>query len=226
MRKGFIGAVLAIGLAVSGTALAQDPEAGEVAVSTTSVGGGGGGHVGSRGPTRVYGGIHLGGGGNVKVMPEEGDSDKADMAFLVGFQAGLDHVIHPYVALGGEFRFTSTQADDVPDDADRLLLVDFTFKPRGRYEFNNIPLEIYLTLPVGLSVVAPRNDADTKVNANFGVGPGATYFFNDKMGINTELLGIFHWYRETVESDFIDEDFTFRNRIGQFYWLTNFVYVL
>lgn len=218
MSKRALSALFALALAfTAGSVQAQDPEAGEVSVSSSRSSSA---STGSRGPTRVYGGIHLGGGGNVKIMPEDFDSIKTDMKFLVGFQGGLDHVIHKYVALGGEFRFTSTDFDA----RDRPILVDLAFKPRGRYEFSNIPLELYGTLPLGFSIVAPRNEGDTKFNMNFGIGAGAMYFFTEKLGINTELTGIFHWYRETAEVAGLD--FTVRNRFGQFYWFTNVVYVL
>lgn len=223
MSKRALSALFALALAfTAGSVQAQDPEAGEVSVSSSRSSSARSSSTGSRGPTRVYGGIHLGGGGNLKVMPEDFDSDKVDMKFLVGFQGGLDHVIHQYVALGGEFRFTST---DIKYADERPILVDFTFKPRGRYEFSNIPLEVYGTLPLGFSVVAPRNDGDTKFNMNFGIGAGAMYFFTEKLGINAELTGIFHWFRQTYDGP-LNTDFTVRNRMGQFYWFTNVVYVL
>lgn len=219
MSKRALSALFALALAFTGSAQAQDPEAGEVSVSTRSSGrSSGGGQV--PGPTRIYGGIHIGGGGNVKAMPERGPSGKSSAHFLVGFQGGLDHIIHEYVALGGEFRFTSTDLDL----RDRALLVDFTFKPRGRYAFSNIPLEVYGTLPLGFSVFALRNEADAKFNMNFGIGAGAMYFFTDRLGINAEMTGLFHWRRDTAPG-FID-DITIRSRLGQFYWFTNVVYAL
>jgi hypothetical protein len=188
--------------------------------------------TGSRGPLRVYGGFHIGGGGNQKSM-RDGDSEKLDMGFLGGLQGGVDYVIHPYVALGGEFRFTRTRLDlDIPDfgfidDEDenpKFSILDFVFKPRGRYEFSNIPLEVYGTTPVGFDVLIPSADnADTKFNMNLGIGAGAIYFFTERMGVNTEMTGIFHWYRIDSGNDDIDD---LRNRIGQFYWFNNFVYVL
>ncbi|MFT3925632.1 MAG: hypothetical protein QM778_24035 [Myxococcales bacterium] len=243
MRNGIIRSLFALGLTLTGaSAQAQDPEAGEVStsetttttVTTTSADTGGGsvssGSTGAQGPLRLYGGLHFGGGGNVKVMPEEGDSDKADLAGLIGFQLGADYVMHQYFAIGGEFRLTSTAGGDRPDGVDRsdvaILLVDFDVKPRGRYQFGNIPLEVYGTLPLGLSIIAPKVEgADTKVNMNFGIGGGATYFFTDKIGVNAEMAGIFHWYRESIDTGF-GNDFTVRNRLGQFYMFLNFVYAL
>jgi hypothetical protein len=146
------------------------------------------------------------------------------MGFLVGFQLGVDYVLHKYFAIGGEYRLTSTSLD-VPGNPDRPLFIDFDVKPRGRYEFDNIPLELYGTLPVGLSVVAPHNHADTKANANLGLGAGATYFFTSNMGVNTEIMGIFHWYHDTVDLGFGSTG-TIKERFGQFYWFANFVYAL
>ncbi len=234
MRNGIKHSLFALGLSLSAlTAQAQDPEAGEVGVSeSTSVSTDGSARsTGSRGPLRVYGGFHIGGGGNTKTM-RDGNSAKTDMGFLGGLQGGVDYVIHPYVALGGEFRFTRTRVDiDIPTinipgvpqidvDKPKISILDFVFKPRGRYEFSNIPLEVYGTLPLGFDLVIPKN-GDTKFNMNFGIGGGAMYFFTERMGVNTELTGIFHWYRSDggPAGDF-------RNRIGQFYWFNNFVFVL
>jgi len=242
MRNGIIRSLLAFGLTLTGaSAQAQDPEAGEVAVETTETtttttavstdGGGSSAATGSRGPLRLYGGLHFGGGGNVKIMPEDGDSHKFDVGGLIGFQLGADYVMHKYFAIGGEFRLTSTAAGNRPDGVDRsdvaLLLVDFDVKPRGRYEFSNIPLEVYGTMPLGLSILNPKQDgADTKVNMNFGIGGGATYFFTDHIGINSEILGIFHWVRDTQDNPLGGDSFTVRGRYGQFYMFVNAVYVL
>ena len=75
--------------------------------------------------------------------------------------------------------------------------------------------------------MAPKADEfDTKVDMNFGIGAGATYFFTEHIGVNSEMIGIFHWYRESDRICTDIGDATVRNRIGQFYWFINFVYVL
>jgi hypothetical protein len=218
MGRWTIRALALIALALSGTAQAQDPEAGDVSV--TAEGSAGGASTGARGPMRVYGGLHLGGGGSW-VSKVDGNRGETSLGFLIGFQGGLDYVMHQYFALGGEFRLTSTKPSWGFGDPDRMILVDLTAKPRGRYEFASIPLEVYGTLPLGFSIVAPRNNLDTKFNMNFGIGGGATYFFTEKMGINSEMIGIFHWFRQDLPLDL-----TSRNRLGQFYLFANFVYVL
>lgn len=224
MGRWTIRTLALVALALSGTAQAQDPEAGDVSVAADVSAGGA--SVGARGPMRVYGGLHLGGGGNVVTKIKDSDFDgDGDMGFLIGFQGGLDYVLHRFFAIGGEFRLTSSKFADMPGDPDRPIFVDFTAKPRGRYEFSSIPLEVYGMLPIGFSIVAPRNDMDTKFNMNFGLGAGATYFFTERMGINSEMAGIFHWFRQDVVIPFVG-DTTSRNRTGQFYLFVNFVYVL
>lgn len=115
----------------------------------------------SPGPTRVYAGLHLGGIGKSKCS-QKGYSENDNMASLRGFQGGADVVLHKYFAVGGEYRFTSTQFEDAEKDDDRVLLVDFALKPRGRYRLPNIPLEVYGTMPFGASVVAPLNASTPK----------------------------------------------------------------
>jgi hypothetical protein len=225
MRKGIIRAlfaVAALALATPSLGAAQDAaqESGEI--STTSSSGGGSSRSGTYGPLRVYGGIHFGGGGNLRGKIN-GHSDSIGMKGLFGGQFGGEYELHKYVLLGAEMRFTTTKADHADD---RTFLWDiFSIKPKGRYMFSSIPLEVYGTTPFGLSLVAPHNNLDTKVNAHFGLGGGATYFFTDKMGVNAEILGMWHWFREKVPS-FAGSDDHIRYRIGQFYMFLNFVYAL
>jgi hypothetical protein len=210
----------AMGLALAGpsSGQAQDAaqESGEVSTSSSS---GGSYGASARGPLRVYGGFHFGGGGHVRTKVDTNGasfSHKDGMAGLIGFQGGLEYVLHRYFSLGYEMRFTSTKASN-QNGGDRTLLWDFlTVKPKGRYEFSNIPLEVYGTLPVGIDLFAPRNGVDKRVNANFGFGGGATYFFTEKMGANFEILGLWHWWHKD----------DVKLRVGQPYFFLNFVYAL
>lgn len=237
MSKGTMGALSALFAAsvcaLSGTALAQDAdqETGEVTVSADSSGASSSGlgrSSGAVGPLRINAGLHLGLGGSLVTDPDGpgGDFDD-DMLVTPGLQAGADYVVMDYFSIGGELRLSWFNTDGGDDaDVDRSMFFDLDVKPKGRYAFNNIPLEVYGTLPMGLSVAALNDDtgADGGAGFNLGFGPGATYFFTDRIGINTEMLGVFHWFGSSVDSQFGSAEAS--NRTGQFYWFINGVFAI
>lgn len=219
--------------ALSGTALAQDvaQETGEVSVSADSSG------VGSRspgavGPLRFNAGFHLGFGGGARTKVEGGgfeNESTVDLAVTPGLQAGADYVIMDYFSLGGELRLAWMKPQDVEIagmefEADRATVFDLVVKPKGRYAFSNIPLEVYGALPLGLSVLGGTDNTDSDAGFTLGFGPGATYFFTDNIGINTEMLGVFRWFGDSDEQAGVDVDVS--NRLGQFTWFFNAVYAL
>jgi len=229
MNKGTIGAALfaASICALSSTAVAQDAaqETGEVAVTSSRTGGGG--HSGAVGPLRFNAGMHLGFGGGARFKIEAGDVEDettGDLAVTPGLQAGADYVLMDYFSIGGELRLAWVKGEDADD---RSTVFDLDVKPKGRYAFSNIPLEVYGTLPLGMSVIGGNDDAgtDSDVGFNLGFGPGATYFFTDNIGINTEMLGIFRWFSDTADLP-VGGEADLKTRLGQFTWFFNAVYAL
>jgi len=235
MSKGIMGALSALFAAsvcaLSGTALAQDAaqERGELSVSADTSGVGHR-HSGVVGPLRINAGLHLGLGGGARGEVEGlPGSSTADLAVTPGLQAGIDYVIMDYFSLGGETRlawFNTKAGQDA--DISRTMLWDLDLKPKGRYAFSNIPLELYGTLPMGLSVIGGNDDVDTDATAGFnlGFGPGATYFITDRIGVNTEMLGIFRWFSETIDSPFGGGSTDVKTRLGQFTWFFNAVFAI
>jgi hypothetical protein len=243
MSKGIFSALCAAVCALSGTASAQDvaaQETGAVEASTTTPVASADAPAGSAinpGKLRILGGLHFGGGGELRSDPEVGPTSEDSLRPIVGLQAGADYVMMDYFAIGGEFRlswFNTTDYDDL--DIGRSLFVDINVKPRGRYVFD-FPLEVYGTLPMGLSIAALSNDieeaaagvgiTDIKGGAGFnlGFGGGANYFFTDKLGVNSEMLAVWHWFGSEVETTF-GTSTEAKNRTAQFYLFLNFVYAL
>jgi hypothetical protein len=190
--------------AVSATAAAQDQEAGDIDVNlpprkvevredpipTRS-------SVGEPGPIRVYGGVSvaLGGSRNYDFDSELDNIfenlPNTDLDPTLGFQGGADYVVMDYFSIGGEMRFLWTKMDGV---GDRDFLWDLDVKPRGRYAFKKIPLEVYGALPIGLTVAGISGEPEGKVGFNIGLVGGANWFFTKKMGINAEMGWLFHRY--------------------------------
>lgn len=174
---------------------------------------------GKPGPLRVYGGFSLAFGGELK--PERFD-DGYDLDPTVGLQGGVDYVMSDYFSIGGETRFLFWKPDGY---GDRSFFWDIDVKPRGRYAFDNLPLEVYGALPIGLTVPGLDGAAEGKIGWNIGVVAGANWFFNEKMGVNAELGWIYHQFKfdDTWILPGIDSA-----KMNQFMFLptANFIYVL
>lgn len=164
-------------------------------------------------PLRLYGGLWLGFGGEMESdldgplgISFQGDDD---LITTVGGQLGLDFVALKYLAFGAEFRFGGFNSETGDDDGlDRSKLIDIDFKPRLRFPARRVPLEIYLTVPIGLTIARlsddlfPNVDLDEKVGWNLGVGGGITYFVLRRFGLNLEPIWLMHRFKVDVPVDF------------------------
>lgn len=185
---------------------------------------------GAAGKLRILGGMHFGGGGEWNINTDGPGDISPSLKALVGLQGGVDYVLMRYFALGGELRLTWWKPESIVlagNDIGRSLFVDIDVKPRGRYEFSSIPLEVYGTLPMGLSFAALNDDTNMNGGAGFnlGFGGGATYFFTSRIGINAEMLGVWHWFDGEVDGrgvGNVDTD----NRTAQFYFFLNAVFAI
>lgn len=187
-----------------------------------------------RGPLSVYGGLRLGFGGNINFKDDDTDAEADDdMLATIGLQGGADYVLMDYFAVGGELRLAWLNSETRDDgDIGRDLFIDIAVKPRGRYAFGNIPLEVYGALPLGITFIATNGDYEDKINADISQGPGfnlgflagATYFFTEHMGVNGEMGGLMYWFGSEAEVGGVKSSLS--NRIGQFNLFANFVYAL
>lgn len=215
--------------AVSTQAAAQDQEAGDIRVdlptrkappreegplNTTRR------NVGTPGPLRVYGGFNLQVAGSLTRTDDVlGFNGSTDLDPTVGLQFGVDYVLHKYFSIGGETRFLWWKPSGA---GDRNFLWDLDVKPRGRYAFTNIPLEVYGALPIGLSVAGLAGELEGGAGFNVGLLGGANYFFNSKMAINAEIGWQFHRFGAEARGVDIGD-----YKMNQFVLLCpNFVYVL
>ena len=232
MSKGIFSALVTAACALASTASAQDlaaQETGAVETSTATVhtDAPGGGTI-SPGKLRILGGLHFGGGGDLRADPDGGGGTSEDaLSPHVGLQAGVDYVMMDYFALGGELRATFFNVKDFDDlDIGRSTFIDINIKPRGRYAFE-FPLEVYGMLPMGLSIAALNDDQpfDGGAGFNLGFGGGATYFFTDKIGVNSEMAAVWHWFSAEADVPFAGT-VDYGMRTAQFYMFLNFVYAL
>lgn len=215
--------------ALSSPALADDAAQETGAVSISANANASGPRYSARrsnvGDLRIHAGLHFGFGGELEVDPERGFDVEEDLDPTIGTQVGVDYVLMEYFALGGELRLSWWKPDDWgAGNPDRSMFIDINVKPRGRYMFSNVPIEVYGTLPLGLSIAALDDDLgmDGGAGFNLGFGAGATYFITSQWGVNTELLGVWHWFNGETDVTNIDTD----NSTAQFYLTINAVFAI
>jgi hypothetical protein len=142
--------------------------------------------------TRIYGGLWLGFGGDIEV---DGLGDVGDLGKTIGGQAGVDVLVLRYLSLGGEVRVGGF---DVGNFDDRSRLIDLDFKPRLRLPLGRSPVELYATVPVGLTI--PRladvdgRGVDENIGWNVGVGGGANLWVTHNFGLNVEPIWLVHHF--------------------------------
>ena len=146
-----------------------------------------------------------------------------------GINLGATFFAVPFFDLGAEVRFAWAKAGEFDDqipalegespDTGRTMLVDIDVKPRLRLDLMHGRLELYVALPVGLTIPSrpDEEDLDTSLGWNLGVGPGLNYFLSSHVGLNLELMFLFHSYSAdgTVEAD---DGSTINAKISLFTW--------
>jgi hypothetical protein len=145
-------------------------------------------------PRRLYGGAWLGFGGDAEV---DGDDQFAgSLDTTLGGQLGMDWATHRFISLGFEVRIGAARWERMQD---RTKLIDIDFKPRFRFVTLG-PVELYATVPIGLTVPRPADIADEEVEAkplgwNVGAGAGANVFLTDAFALNAEPIWLYHHYK-------------------------------
>jgi len=140
--------------------------------------------------TRIYGGLWLGFGGDIEVH----GYDVGDLGKTIGGQGGVDVIVARYLSLGGELRVGGF---DVGNYDDRSRLIDLDFKPRLRFPLRRTPLELYGTIPIGLTI--PRladidGVGDENIGWNVGFGGGLNWFITHNFGLNVEPIYMLHFF--------------------------------
>ena len=150
---------------------------------------------------------------------EPNELDDADMEMTQGVGAEFAYAVQENVLVGGRLSLNWVNTDELDDqdiDPSRLLNIDVV--PRGRLPLSGAPIDLYLAVPVGLTVNFPNDDLDsdfflaetefgTGVSWNLSVLGGATYWFGSSVGIFAEA----GWYHQRVvfpletTSNFTDE---------------------
>jgi hypothetical protein len=139
------------------------------------------------GKLRLYGGARLGVGGGFK--PKGFKPGLYSAAPTPGAQLGADYLLIKYFSLGLETRLSWIKQES---SGAKYMLFDLLLKPRAVYRVKAQPIEVYLAVPGGLTVLKPDQKWEKgHPSASVGVFGGATYFFTDAWALNAELG--FNW---------------------------------
>ena len=150
------------------------------------------------GPLRLNGGLWLGFGGDAEF---DGDDQFAgDLETTLGGQFGVDAVVLRHLSLGGEARIGASKWIRT---GDRTKLIDLNFKPRLRFPLGRSPLELYFTVPVGITVprLADGGPGQGTVGWNLGAGGGLNFWITDSFGLNVEPMWIMHRFKVDADGD-------------------------
>lgn len=150
-----------------------------------------------------------------------------DLEPTLGFAVNGFYPLHRYLHVGLQTSFGWSISETSSDyDVGRTFVLDISPVLKGRLPLLNDKLELYVLLPIGLSVSVPPDDAntavgqvDTGVGWNAGLQVGASYLVHEGFGLTFEI----GWQgRGTTNGTQINADLTttshqFAMNIGMFY---------
>lgn len=150
--------------------------------------------------------LGFGGEGELDAEGLAGDVD-GDLETSYGIGAGYMHPLHDYFALGGQLSLLSWQSEAGEDaDLDRNSLLDLAVVPQGKVAVLD-NLELYATLPVGLSFDFLGEDdfgnlaeVNTGFGFTFGLMFGARVAITDQLGLLGELGYVYHSFSHSTET--------------------------
>jgi Outer membrane protein beta-barrel domain len=158
------------------------------------------------GSVRLYGGLWLGFGGKAEVdytgplgIRASAPNDK--QVTTVGGQVGVDVPVMRFLSLGAEARFGAFNSKYLHDNrVGRSKLIDLDFKPRLTFPLPRLPLELYFTTPIGLTIPVLADDfgngstVDAKPGWNLGIGAGLNFWLTRRVALNVEPNYLMHWF--------------------------------
>lgn len=117
-----------------------------------------------------------------------------DLNPALGIGGGFELVLHDFFSIGarGQLHYL-----DVSDSNDGAVLFDMIALPRGRYQFENLGLTAYASIPLGLSIVS-YDYGDEGSEAAFTLGflggcdfaIGAAWFLFGEFGFQWHTHGV------------------------------------
>ena len=141
-----------------------------------------------------------------------GQSSKVEDDFepTAGFSLFGEYRVMRYVAIGGmaSFLWWNSEGLDAANQ-DPNLWIDLDFTVRGMYPLLNDKMEIYVQMPVGLTIAVPGEDkvavggfageVKTGVGVNFSIVFGLLYNVWSQLDVFLDMGVMFHWATNEVK---------------------------
>jgi hypothetical protein len=139
----------------------------------------------------------LGGEYNIEIQNQESDDDAEA---TVGFALFAQYEVFRYIDIGLLFGFNWLATEGMDDgNVDANAAIDIDALLKLKYPFMDGRFEIYLAVPIGLTIVVPSDDyeklfnvkPETGIGMNVSVLPGISYRFWGGLGAFLELGWVF-----------------------------------
>lgn len=134
------------------------------------------------------------------------DIDDLDMANTWGGMLHYDTNPYQFFALGSRINIVGFSDQDRADDNwSRNTAIDLDLSPRLRFDLPKAPIELYLAVPFGVSILNASEDWKDEGNLDFGWGYGfnisallgAIFEINNSFGVFVEA----GWTMRTINFD-------------------------
>ena len=120
---------------------------------------------------------------------------KDDLEPTTGFALYGEYPLHRYLHVGLQTAFGWSIGESADDaNGDRTFVTDISPFAKARLPLLNDKLELFVLVPIGLSISVPPDAAapyvgtvDTGVGWNAGIQFGTTYFIHDGFGVSFEI---------------------------------------
>jgi hypothetical protein len=174
---------------------------------------------------RVGGGLVTGFAGNLELDVEGSaifDVDD-DLLASIGFDVFVEYAFMKYIALGARSSLVWWNADSFQDaDISRSFLWTIDAMAKAKYPFaiENLGAEVFLAVPLGLTVSVPSGEINGNPNVapgfNIAIMGGFALWFTEQIGAYTQLGWQWHWAGHELRDP--DPNVDIAARISQLRW--------
>ncbi len=174
---------------------------------------------------RVGGGLVTGFAGNLELdvdallFPDVDDDLKAS----IGFDAFVEYAFMRYLAIGARSSLVWWNADSFQDaEISRSFLwtIDALAKAKYPFAIENLAAEVFLAVPLGLTVSAPSGEIDGNPDVapgfNIAIMGGFALWFTETIGAYTQVGWQWHWVSHELREP--DPNVDVAARLSQLRW--------
>ncbi len=170
--------------------------------------------AGSASAKNLRGGVKMqfGLAGEVAYETNNAEND-VDLEATIGFAPFIEYKLHKYISVGGLFGVNFWLDENMDaGNLDRNTLLDIDALVRVHYPFLKGKMELYVALPVGLTVSIPSDEVEdgykaagqelkTGIGANVSLLAGVAYTVWRQLDLFLELGWVLHYAKHDIEAN-------------------------